>query len=271
MAEEFDEFEQSGAQAGNRVGDQLRALREARKMSIADVASETRIPIRHLEALEASNYTGLPGKTYAVGFAKAYARALDGDEVAIAAQVRAEYDYADSGGEAREYQSFQPADPSRVPSRFLSWTAAIVALVLVGSYLVWKSGYLGGESVDPYAQTTTSDTVPSAVAPSNRATPTRPSSVAADAPVILSARDAVWIRIDDSAGGRVHEQELQAGERYIVPTDRQGLLLRTARPQALNITVGGRAIATLGPPDTLVTNVPLEPQALSARAAATLP
>src|SRR3546814_18877825 len=57
------------------AGDRLREAREKQKLSIADIAQRTRVPIRHLEAIEQGNYGELPSPTYAIGFAKAYARA----------------------------------------------------------------------------------------------------------------------------------------------------------------------------------------------------
>lgn len=260
------EFEDDGGETQSvRIGDRLRAAREERGLSLKDIAKETRIPVRHLESLENSEFAALPGKTYAIGFAKAYARVIDADETEAAEDIRREYDYVDSG-ERTEYQAFQPADPSRVPSRFLAWTAGIVALLLFGAYLVWKPFSNGG---DPYASSESVDAAPG-ITGGDRApvADAAPGAVAADAPVILTATGLVWFRIDDAQGNRLHEQELAAGDSYTVPRDSSGLLLRTARPQALDITVGGRKIATLGPPDTLVSNVPLDPRALVARASA---
>lgn len=262
MSDESEFDNDTGATESARIGDRFRAAREKRSLSLQDIAKETRIPMRHLESLENSDFAALPGKTYAIGFAKAYARVIHGDESEAAEAVRHEYEYVDS--ERTEYQAFQPADPSRVPSRFLAWTAAIVAVLLFVAYLVWKP-FSDGE--DPYADaaiaevasdTSRSDRTPDAAA--------NPGVVAADAPIVLTATDLVWFRIDDAAGNRRYEQELAAGERYTVPREPAGQMLRTARPQALDITVGNVKIATLGPPDTLVSNVPLEPRALVARA-----
>ena len=45
-------------------------------------------PLRHLQAIEDGDYGAMPTPTYAVGFAKAYARAVGEDEVEIAREVR---------------------------------------------------------------------------------------------------------------------------------------------------------------------------------------
>jgi hypothetical protein len=71
-----------------RAGDVLRVALEAQGLTLADVAGRTRVPLRHLEAIDASDYAGLPSPTYAVGFGRAYARAIGADEVRIAQMVR---------------------------------------------------------------------------------------------------------------------------------------------------------------------------------------
>ena len=55
---------------GARVGDRLREAREAKGLSIEQVAAETRIHQRHLATLEAGNFGALPSRTYAVGFSR---------------------------------------------------------------------------------------------------------------------------------------------------------------------------------------------------------
>src|SRR5690242_8557299 len=118
--------------SGATAGIQLRDARESAGLSLADVAAKTRIPQRHLEAIERDDFDALPSTTYAVGFARAYARAAGADEVTVAAAVRSQLE---QGGRARlEYQAFEPADPARVPPRTLAWTAAIIALLILGAY-----------------------------------------------------------------------------------------------------------------------------------------
>jgi transcriptional regulator with XRE-family HTH domain len=113
----------SDAQAST-PGAKLRAAREAQGLSIQDVATRTRIAQRQLEAIERDDYSALPGIPYAVGFARAYARSIGLDEVAIAADVRNAVHNSDLG--ANRYEAFEPADPARVPSRALAWTGCRV-------------------------------------------------------------------------------------------------------------------------------------------------
>ena len=95
------------------VGERLRASREALGLSLADVAARTRIPLRHLEAIETSNFAGLPSVTYAVGFVRAYARAVGADEVALARDTRAEV--ANTTRAKPRYEPYEVADPGIGP------------------------------------------------------------------------------------------------------------------------------------------------------------
>ena len=70
------------------VGERLRLAREAKGLSLDDVARQTRIPIRHLEHIEREEWDALPATTYSVGFARSYANAVGLDGAAIGAEVR---------------------------------------------------------------------------------------------------------------------------------------------------------------------------------------
>ncbi len=62
--------------AADAVGRALRRAREERGLSLADVANETRMAIRHLEAIEEARFDGFAAPVYALGFARNYARAV---------------------------------------------------------------------------------------------------------------------------------------------------------------------------------------------------
>ncbi|HWU72697.1 MAG TPA: helix-turn-helix transcriptional regulator, partial [Sphingomonas sp.] len=89
----MDEDEAAGApdQASlfpKTVGDKLREAREAQGLTLADIANRTRVPMRHLEAIENNRMEGMASPAYAIGFTKTYARAVGLDDRAIAAELR---------------------------------------------------------------------------------------------------------------------------------------------------------------------------------------
>jgi cytoskeletal protein RodZ len=65
------------------VGQHLRALREAKRMSLAEVSRATRVPVTSVERIENDRFDELPGEVFVRGFLRAYARALEvpADEV----------------------------------------------------------------------------------------------------------------------------------------------------------------------------------------------
>lgn len=59
------------------VGQFLRRQREARGMSLEEIARATRVPLASMERLEAGQFDELPGEVFVRGFLKSYARAVD--------------------------------------------------------------------------------------------------------------------------------------------------------------------------------------------------
>jgi cytoskeleton protein RodZ len=261
---------EQGELAITRTGDRLRLAREAAGLSLADVATRTRITQRHLAAIEKSDFAELPGRTYVTGFARAYARAVDLPEAEIGAAVRRELE-EDAYGARPLYEAYEPTDPARLPTARLTWTLVIVALLLASAYGVWR--FLSVEPGEALiaAQNRAADAseAPQGDAAAGPAAKTNGSqnAVAANAPVVLAAQSEVWIGFDDAAGKTENWRTLDAGETYQVPPEYvEQFTLRTSIPQALKVTVGGRDVGAIGPADTLVKGVSLKPADLIARA-----
>lgn len=239
-------------------GATLRAAREAQGLSIQDVATRTRIAQRQLEAVEKDDYTALPGIPYAVGFARAYARAVGVDEVRIAAEVRQAVHNSDLG--SNRYEVFEPADPARVPSRTLAWTAAAIAVILVAAFALWRSQLLTPPTTEEIAQQ-------DAAAPAAQQRAADAASAApVDHTVIFTANDDVWLRIYDEAGERLKDGLMKKGEAFTLPAEARNPMILTGRPQALTVTVGGKAVPPLGAADRTIADVPVSAEALLSRA-----
>lgn len=261
---------EQGELAITRTGDRLRLAREAAGLSLADVATRTRITQRHLSAIEKSDFSELPGRTYVTGFARAYARAVDLPEAEVGAAVRRELE-EDAYGARPLYEAYEPTDPARLPTARMTWTLVIVALLLASAYGVWR--FLSVEPGEALvaAQNRAADASEApqsdAAAPPTTKTGTAQSAVAANAPVVLTGISEVWIGFDDAAGKTENWRTLDPGETYQVPPEYiDQFTLRTSIPQALKVTVGGRDVGAIGPADTLVKGVSLKPGDLVARA-----
>ncbi|MFD1957946.1 helix-turn-helix domain-containing protein [Novosphingobium panipatense] len=232
------------ARGPQSVGKQLRAAREAAGKTRSDIATHTKIAERHLAALEDDRLGDLAARTYAVGFARAYARAVGLDERQIAAKVREQLDQ-DTPDRPQTPPSFEPGDPARVPTRRVAWGAALGVVAVVVVLLVFWSNYLSpeGELPELVAEKTATPANRSAA----RAVPS-PQAAASTGPVVLTATgDRVWVKVTDANGAQVLQKELAKGESWAAPGEVAGLELRTGRPDALQITVGGKAIPRLRP------------------------
>ncbi len=239
-------------------GARLYEARIAQGLDVGDIAARTRIPQRHLESIEAGTYADLPSRTYAVGFARAYARAVGLDEVAIAAEVRAEIGQAPDRPQ-RTIPAYVVENPSRNPSRGLVVGGVVVALlVLIGVALFYGTSLFRGGSTP--AATDQGEAVP---IPDTVAAP------AARAPgagqVSITATDEVWVHISAANGQTLLMKTMAPGERFDLPADAQDPRIEAGRPDKLAVTVNGAAVAPLGDGRLAIKNVPLTAAALLAR------
>ena len=134
------------------AGVRLRRAREAAGLSLADIASRTRIAERHLRSIEAGKFMALASRAYAVGFSRNYAREVGLDEDEIAHAVRAEADGQEPLTARYQPSSFEPGDPARIPAARIAWISALSALaVVVAGFIFWRSLYAPAASLPDIA------------------------------------------------------------------------------------------------------------------------
>jgi cytoskeleton protein RodZ len=258
----MDEGEE--AEAGlfpQNVGERLRILRESAKLDLNDIATRTRIPLRHLEAIERGDYAALPSQTYAMGFTRSYARALGTDDVPLIASLREELGREDPA--LRGQLPYELTDPSRVPSRLLAWTFAGLALLMAIGYGVWRTQYYGDDDVTPVPSEVAAEAPPPVAETSGNTV--APPVAAATGDVVLTATAPVWLRIYDATKTKLLEKEMAAGETFTVPASADNPQILTGRPDALKVTVGGREVAPLGTAEKSIKDVGISAAALAAR------
>ncbi|WP_170234914.1 helix-turn-helix domain-containing protein [Croceicoccus sediminis] len=73
-----------------QVGSILSEARLRQGLTLADIASSTKVSTRYLEALEHDAFSELPSKIHAIGFARAFANCvcLDADEIVDTVRAR---------------------------------------------------------------------------------------------------------------------------------------------------------------------------------------
>jgi cytoskeletal protein RodZ len=259
----------SQGRAGSSLsaGGRLRAAREAAGLSLSDIASQTKVAERHLLAIEEDRFNDLAARTYAVGFSRAFARAVGVDEADIAEQVREQLD-VEADRHARQVEpSFEPGDPARIPPVRLAWVAAAGVVIVVGLLLAFWGSFLSpeGKLPDLIAE---KPAVQKSVAPRPAQTPSQ--VAASDGPVVLTATsDSVWVKVTDAGGKQLFQKELALGESWTVPQDAEGPQLRTGRPDALQITVGGRQVPPLADRPVTMSGISLVAADVLARGAVT--
>ena len=247
-------------------GARLRAAREALKLDLPHIAAETRIPVRHLQAIEDDQFEALPSRAYAIGFSRTFAKAVGLDPADITDAVRAEL----ADGSMRRtvpVPGMEPGDPARLPSAGLAWAAAAAVLVLaIGAFAFYRSQF--GAGTEP----------PSLLPPEPTAAATAPIGApaqlpaAANGPVVLTAtEDGIWVRLYEEGGERLAEQVLNRGDMLEVPLAARDPRINTGRPDALTVTVGGQPVAKLAEQAQTIAGAPISAAALLARGAATAP
>lgn len=248
-------------QAGRtNVGTRLRGRREEMGLSLDEIAQRTRVPLRHLHAIEDGNYASLPSITYAMGFAKAYARTIGLDEVELGRELRQEL--GSTFEERPEYVPYEMADPTRVPSRGLAWAGLAVAVLIVLGVAVWFGSAMFRSGPAPAVATAPVPVGP--VPPA--AVPVPAAAVPASAEqVTLVAKDEVWLRVYDAKNETLLIKTMQPGERYDVPRAADRPMINIGRPDAVTVTINGSEVAPLGPPERAVKDVEISAAALRAR------
>lgn len=284
------------------VGQLLRTRRIERGLNINDIAAETRIPVRYLNAIEDDQHESLPALPFAVGFVRNYAKVLGLSPELVCAQFKAETSRLGSS----EHVSFpEPLDESRIPS--FAWIGGgLLAAIVVGCiWWLWTSNAPAEEATVPATVTETAELDPSVAAPAvtdstdaastaapgdTTASPTQvdpnapvsspadPNAAAIDkaeaqaaaaarvlnsGPVVIRAVEDSWVKISDGVSGSVKIGIMRAGETYQVPA-LPNLKLMTGNAGAIEISVGGQVLPPLGGRGEVVKNVGLQPDELRA-------
>lgn len=148
------------------VGQDLRAARLRRGDEIAQVSRALKIRKDHLDALEEDRLEDLPGKTYAIGFVRSYARHLGLDATEYVERFK-----RDISGRTED-KMHEPApihqdEGRRLPQGWRIITGAVVILIGWGAWHLLSSGSSSSNQPVPPAPV---------LNPPKPATPPRPAS-----------------------------------------------------------------------------------------------
>jgi len=170
------------------VGQDLRAARLRRGDEIAQVSRALKIRKDHLEALEEDRLEDLPGRTYAIGFVRSYARHLGLDANECVERFKREI----SG--RTEERAHEPApihqdEGRRLPQGWRIITGAVVILLGWGAWHLFSSNTSSTQPVPPAPVLTPPKPVaaPPKPAPAPTAEVAMPSPAAGNTPPVASA------------------------------------------------------------------------------------
>ncbi len=128
-----------GQSRNEKAGEFLANARQAAGLGFEAISAGTKIKIEHLEAIEQTRPDRLPATPYAVGFVKVYARFLDLDAEAVAAQFK-----EDIGAAALAPVELTPApaSPQAAPEIGeevrLASIFGILAILVFASWIAFK-------------------------------------------------------------------------------------------------------------------------------------
>ncbi|MDD9939477.1 MAG: helix-turn-helix domain-containing protein [Myxococcales bacterium] len=106
------------------LGSYLKAERELRELSVAEVAQATRIPVRVLRHLEADDWDRLPADVFVRGYLRAYARVLGTDETELLSRF-------EGRGQVEDLSAALPAVYAPEPGRRFGIAIALVILLIL--------------------------------------------------------------------------------------------------------------------------------------------
>lgn len=269
--------------AGANIGQALKALREAKAMSVRDIADVTFIRRAYLQAIEDMDIDQLPARPFAVGYVRAYAEALGAD--ASLAIARFKQDAPTS-----EHDLKSPLGVNKQRDPRLSWVAA-ASVVVVTAVVAWNlaqhavahdgaptppapvsnaplTAPLGAKGPVPLAAAqpapADSDVPQPYVTPGMakavggvEAPAQVPAKVAFNphaavygapsnhAAVTLQALRAASLVVRGADGSIYFARQLAPGESFRAPANVRGLIVDVSEPQAFTVIVNGQIQAPL--------------------------
>jgi cytoskeleton protein RodZ len=221
------------------LGSYLRALREARKTSLEEMAQVTRVSVRQLDALESDDLADLPSAVFVKGFIRAYCQVLRESPDEALAKFRAM-----RGTEPRVERPLSSTRPA--PS---SWSGSpvfvsLVLLLLFGSgLLALNLGFSRGSksaAVAPGAPMVSVE--PAATAPSP--VPGDHSPRTAVQRLVVSVVETTWLRVQADDGKSIEELLRPGATREW--TARRRFLVTVGNAGGIELTLNGRRLPPLG-------------------------
>lgn len=227
------------------LGEKLRQAREARGISLSEVAEQTRISRLYIESIENDDYRSLPGGIFNKGFVKSFAKYVGVDE------QEALQDYASLAvnhvnhpvDEPRSYRPEVLTDDRASSSSLPTIIFAVIILGAMTAGILYLVKYLQNKPAD--AANTTVETNANANSASNAivaATPTQTAPSLSASKIEFKALKAP-VSVASSSDDK-KASSLMAPDKPLIFEPKQNLKISYAKSQVQNVqlTINGKAI-----------------------------
>lgn len=232
------------------IGRTLREARQAKGISLAQAEELTKIRLRYLMALEEGDLSGLPGRVYAIGYLRSYARCLGIDARTTEKMVEDLRRAMEAKEEAEAYPGYAGTERSHQRAwrlgrgvRQSAGVAVAVILVLVVSLAVASKWFWGRERVAPAEPAAASGpTVLEEKRPTEIPRP-EPSDTGVEL-VILADKGPSWLEVAVD-GRKVFEGMLMKG-RETSFSAKESIGVKFGDAGAVTVKVNGQDIGPVG-------------------------
>jgi cytoskeleton protein RodZ len=248
------------------LGDEFRAAREARHLSLSDVSEQIHIRSVYLQSIEDEDWSAIAAPVYVRGFLRTYARFLGLDPESAVERFNA--DMGESGNR-NEPASVRQLGTRTGPSPWL-WAAIAIAVLLV-AFVGYKfyDNQAGGTTVA--SASASPSAVPASTAPSSAASPlpsgASPAPTGSDAAVgaaspgpvaaaggktktlVLSITQTSWVLVEID-GQKIAEGIYPAGT--VKKFHGTSASLRAGNAGGVDVQVNGKDLGPLGASGSVV-------------------
>ncbi|PYR58712.1 MAG: hypothetical protein DMF91_16590 [Acidobacteria bacterium] len=229
------------------IGAELRNARNARKLSISEIARVTKISPSDLRAIDRNDFDSVPGGLFTRGFLRAYAREVGLDPEEIIQLYRMEFEHSETPVHAEEsaasdeleINTHRPDEPAG--SRYSQIVQVAIILIILGVYFAsWRRP-------QPLANTELPPTN-AVAAPAPAEVPVATTGTVgaprAELKVDIHPQGQCWVQAT-ADGKPVMARLMMPGEQETIAA-RADLTLRVGDPAAFAFSVNGAAGRSLG-------------------------
>jgi Helix-turn-helix domain/RodZ C-terminal domain len=223
------------------LGSSLRDARVRRGIELAQVAAQTQIRTRYLQALEDERFELLPGSVYAKGFLRAYADYLGLESQLFVDEYNARFS-ADDTPPAPAQLKLRPR-----PLRRYGIAATVFLFALAGALLAWQLNDSSPRSARSRAASATAAGAPAPVRPrtarATRGRASRATKPASPALVLRVTKGPCWLSVRQRSehGRQLFEGTLEPGDSRRLADG--PLWIRIGAPWNLEASRAGRRLS----------------------------